>query len=248
MALRLAAAQSISLPGDVAANAAVHERFVAAAHEAAVDVLVFPELSLSGYELPRLAECQLLPDAAVLAPLRARAVGAGMTVVVGAPVASGGALPAIGALAFHRDGSTSIYRKQHLHGDEVKYAAAGEPGVRCHAQGDESFALAICADTTHAEHAAAAAAAGASLYLAGVLVTPEGYAPDAEAWRRYAADHRMGVLIANHGGRSGNWESAGRSAFWAPGGRLVAAAAGTGSCLVIATLGRGEWSGEVRPV
>ena len=45
------------------------------------------------------------------------------------------------------------------------------------------------------------------------------------------------VLMANHGGRSGAYQSAGRSAFWAPGGEPVVAAPGTGNTLVIASKG-----------
>jgi predicted amidohydrolase len=89
--MRLAAAQSISVPGDVPANVLIHMQFIAAAHAAGVELLVFPELSLSGYELPLLAGCLVQPDDACLAPLRDMARASGMTLVVGAPVAAAGA-------------------------------------------------------------------------------------------------------------------------------------------------------------
>jgi len=246
--MRLAAAQSISVPGDVPANVLIHMQFIAAAHAAGVDLLVFPELSLSGYELPLLAGCLVQPDDACLAPLLELVRASGMTVVVGAPVATAGGKPAIGAITFFADGECAIYRKQYLHSSEEVFAASGALGSRRHALGDESFALAICADTNHQQHAEGAAASGASLYLASVLFSVSAYAEDAGKLRRYAEQFDMGVLMANHGGPSGAYQSAGSSAFWAPGGERVATAPGTGSALVIASKAAGGWRGEVLAV
>src|SRR3990167_5097256 len=107
--MRLAAAQSISVPGDVPSNVLIHLQFIAAAQEAGVDLLVFP------------------------------------------------------------DGGYSIYRKQYLPPNEETFATSGAVGCRRHALGGESFALGICADTNHQQHAEAEAASGASLYLTSVL-------------------------------------------------------------------------------
>ncbi|HJR33258.1 MAG TPA: nitrilase-related carbon-nitrogen hydrolase, partial [Pseudomonas sp.] len=46
--LTIAAAQSISVAGDLAANIARHLRFMQVAAEQGVQLLVFPELSLTG--------------------------------------------------------------------------------------------------------------------------------------------------------------------------------------------------------
>nr|BFE89615.1 hypothetical protein GCM10020185_01510 [Pseudomonas brassicacearum subsp. brassicacearum] len=58
----------------------------------------------------------------------------------------------------------------------------------------------------------------------------------------------MTVLMANHGGATGGWESAGRSAIWGPDGSLLAAAPGTGELLVIARRDVNGWVGQVVPV
>ena len=47
----LAAAQTVPVRGDVEANLAQHVRLVRVAAEEKAQVLVFPELSLTGYEL-----------------------------------------------------------------------------------------------------------------------------------------------------------------------------------------------------
>lgn len=247
--IRVAAAQSVSVAGDIAANVEVHTRFIAAAHAAAVDILVFPELSLCGYELALLPRCSLLPGDSRPAPLGDMARAHAMTVVVGAALDGGAdAMPAIAAFSYFPDGTHAVYRKQYLHPGEERYAAAGPIGGAIQGLCGESYALAICADTSHTAHAVAARAAGASLYLASVLVSTGGYAQDSANLQRHAAEQGMGVLMANHGGPSGGYAAAGRSAFWAPGGRLIAQAPGPGSFLLVAQRQSGVWSGESQAV
>ena len=246
--LTVAAAQSISIAGDVHANIAHHQRFIMAAAKQGVQVLVFPELSLSGYERGLAAQLAIAPDAALLQPLRDLVREVGVTAVVGMPIRLSDDSPVlIGALVLAADGSLAVYSKQHLHpGEEVAFApgAGGAPLI----VGDDTIALAVCADFSHASHAAAAAEVGANIYAAGVLITEGGYAADSALLQGYAREHGMLVLMANHGGATGGWESAGRSAIWAADGRLLAAVAGTGDALVIARRQAALWRGEVVPV
>jgi predicted amidohydrolase len=243
MGIRIAAAQAPSVAGDLAANLQTHLRFIAAARAEGAQLLVFPELSLCGYELPLLRTCALAADDARLAPLRAAADG--MTVIVGAPVIDAGAeRPCIASITFTADGGTRIYRKQYLHDGEEVYAQPGPIGAQAHALHGQHYVEAICADTTHAAHARAAAAAGASLYVAGVLISTTGYEKDATLLRGYAEMHNMGVLLANHAAPSGGYATAGNSAFWAPGGQLIVQAEGPGDQLIIAEENSG-WQGRV---
>lgn len=252
IATTIAAAQSISRPGDIEANVQEHLRFITAAHAAGVQMLVFPELSLSGYELPLMQRCLLHPEHPALAPIRTLAQQTGMQVTVGAPVANGDALPAIGAITLRPDGSAVVYRKHHVHSSETRFASPGAQVRSVISLGLETVGQAICADIGQATHAALAAQAGATLYLAGVLVSEAGYAKDSAALQQYAQIHGMGTLMANHGGPSGDYISAGKSAFWAPGGALVVAAPGAGSCLVIARkaepASQALWTGYTLPL
>lgn len=243
--MRIAAAQSLSVAADLAANVDIHCRFIAAAQAAKVDILVFPELSLSGYELPALGDCLVQAQDALLDPIRQLVCAGSMTVVLGAPLPSDSSLPYIGAITLFADGRTSLYYKQHLDLSEVAFAVEGERIAERHELAGQSFVLAICADTSHQQHAQRAAATGASLYLAGVLLSQKGYPVDAANFSRYAADYGMTTLLANHGGPSGPYISAGRSAIWAPDGTLVVEAPGTGSYLVIAQKDVSGWQGEL---
>lgn len=170
-----------------------------------------------------------------------------MTVVAGAPVFGPAHELLIGALVFRADGSVFIHTKEYLHPGEESVFAAGSGGPVLPIE-DAAVALAICADTTHPEHAASAAARGANLYAAGVLITESGYGPDTAQLTAYAREHRMAVLMANHGAATGGWEPAGKSAIWSEAGEIVAAAGGLGEALIVGRKQGGVWDGAVLPV
>lgn len=240
-----AAAQAISIAGDVRANVLGHQRFMQAAAEQDVTLLVFPELSLTGYERGLAAELAIRPDDSLLQPLRDLARELRLTTVVGMPIRLSASEPVlIGALILGADGSLGVYSKQHLHpGEEVAFAPGhGGPMLP---MDTEHVALAVCADFTHASHAASAAGQGATVYAAGALITEGGYGPDTTLLQGYARQHAMAVLMANHGGATGGWDSAGRSAIWGPDGSLLAAAPGVGELLVIGCRDDSGWAGQV---
>ncbi|QJI29628.1 carbon-nitrogen hydrolase family protein [Pseudomonas sp. ADAK18] len=247
-ALTLAAAQSISIAGDVPANITRHLAFMRVAAEQGVQLLVFPELSLTGYEPSLAAALAIDPEDAVLAPLRAMARELRITAVVGMPIRSApGAEVLIGALVLAPDGSLAVYSKQHLHPGEDVAFAPGEGGAALE-WGNDRIALAVCADFSHPSHPLQAAKYGANIYAAGVLISENGYGPDSTLLQGYAAEHEMVVLMANHGGSTGGWVSAGRSAIWASDGCLIASASGVGDVLVIARREGGYWSGQQRVI
>jgi predicted amidohydrolase len=236
-----AAAQCSAVAGDIAANVRRHLDVMDAAHREGVDVLVFPELSLTGYEPALAAGLAQAPDTDCVAPLRARARETGMTAIVGLPLRSAIAdKPFIAAFILHPDGSSTVQAKQHLHTGEARYFGAGTGGPLLDA-GGMPLALAICADFGQPAHAAAAASAGARIYAASALVGEAGYPVDSALLQGYARRHRMAVLLANHGGPTGGWTSAGRSAFWDERGRLIAATPGPGDALLVVRAGADGW-------
>lgn len=243
--LTLCAAQYCSVAGDLDGNIARHAALMSEAARHGVDFLLFPELSLTGYEPALACELAQAPDTTLLQPLRGLAKHLGMTTVVGLPVrhSDTGAVM-IGAWVLGSDGEQALYTKRHLHPGEEAVFSPGRGGALLQIA-NEPVALSVCAEFTHASHAQAAARSGAVVYAASVLISDNGYAVDSEQLQGYAREYSMGVLMANHGGPSGGWACAGRSAFWAPGGALISSAVGKGDCLVIARRWTGTWQGEV---
>lgn len=247
MGLIIAAAQSASLPGNVAHNVEHHLRFGALAAEHGVQLLVFPELSLTGYELTLARANAIDPDSAALDALRELAARTGMTVVAGAPVPNESGGLHIAALAFRPDCSELTHTKVHVHESELPVFVPGQGG-EVFTVGEAAVGLAICRDASFPEHAAGAAARGATVYAAGVMIDEPGYARKAPLLRQCAVEHKMAVLMANYSGITGGEVSAGKSAIWSEDGEVVAACAGTEEALVIGTKRDGVWSGAVVPL
>lgn len=218
----LAAAQTKPVDNDFAANLQTHLRLCEDAAGKGVQLILFPEMSLTGYLLETAAQMAITPDDARLAPLQALAVKHQLTIIAGAPVRTGNQLH-IGSFIFQPDGQTALYTKQFLHGDEVNYFTGSSSYNPMLHIGNERVASAICADLTHPEHPEAAHRKLATLYAAGIFYTPSGIAEAYEQLSGYAKTYRMHVLMANYSGPSCNFEAAGTSAFWNTDGKLVAA-------------------------
>lgn len=220
-ALVLAVAQPLCRGGDLTANARAHAAVVRGAR---ARVVVFPELSLTGYEPG--AEAVDIGDPA-LTPLVGACARSGAVALAGAPVRGRGGGLSNALLAVDADGVRVAYRKMWLGEAEVGWFTAGDrPGVL---EVDRwRLGLAICKDTGVDAHATATAALGIDAYLAGVLETErDGGVPEQRA-RRIAHDHDVAVAIASFAGSTGGGytDAAGRSGIWSAQG-LVLSRAGT---------------------
>jgi predicted amidohydrolase len=238
-----AAAQCRVRAGDIAENIRRHLLFMRSAREHGVQFLIFPELSLTGYE-PTLARTLAQGvDTPLITRLREYACEAKMTTVVGLPLQSDMyEKPLVAAFVLHADGALTVHTKQHLHTGEEQYFSAGDGGKLLEI-GGVPLALSICADFNHPAHAAAAARAGSRLYAASVLIGDGGYPADSAMLRSYAETHHMAVLMANHGGPTGGWSAAGRSAFWGENGQMAAATPGPGDQLLVVSKHSDKWQG-----
>jgi predicted amidohydrolase len=251
----VAAAQTIPQRGDVRANLDAHLRLILAAAEHDVSLIVFPELSLTGYELDLAGELAFARDDPRLDLLIDAASECGMTLVAGAPAWLDGRLY-IGAFILSPDRAVDLYTKHHL----GAFTAAVNPGgpvppaeASVFASGTfnpllrfdrHTAAIAICADIGRPSHAEQAAIRGATIYLASTFVVPHDFDADTGRLASYAARHRMTVVFANYGGPSGGLPSAGRSAIWSADGELLARLEASGAGLVVATETGAGWRAE----
>lgn len=241
--LTVAAAQIPAVRGDLDANLAEHLRCLDVAASHGVDLVIFPELSLTGYELDLAHALQLGLDDPQLLTLQDAAVRHNLTAVVGCPWRSGHPRPYLAAFVISL-GGISAYAKIHVHSSEAPYVMPGTQHHTFDVQG-ATVGLAICADLTREEHADAVAGLGCDLYAAGVMKVEEEYDAHAGWQRRHARTHGMATLTANFTGTSGGWRSAGRSALWDPTGRLVVQGPSEGRALVVGRRVGGVWVGEV---
>ena len=169
--LVVAVAQIGSVPGDVGANRRKHIDVIAAARSAGVDVLVFPELSLTGHYGGREAlHVALRRDDALLVELAA-ASGPILTVV--GFVEEGAAAQFYNAAAALRDGAlVAVHRKINLatYGrlDDGKHFAAGSGVQPLDVTDKWRASMMVCADLWNPALVHLAAVQHATLLLAPI--------------------------------------------------------------------------------
>jgi predicted amidohydrolase len=229
--LIIAVAQPLCLPCDVAANAVTHAEAV---RSAGARVVVFPELSLTGYEFDAPA---ITVDDPRLVPLLEACVESRTLALAGAPVQGEADTMHIAMLAIDAAGVRVAYRKMWLGGAEPDRFTPGlEPAV-FEVDGWQ-LGLAICKDTGVPQHAADTAVLGIDAYVAGVLESAEDAAIVEERAQRVAADHRVWVAIASFAGATGGGydRAAGGSGIWSADGIAVAQAGPGVGAIATATL------------
>lgn len=237
----IAAAQSGSRPGDIAWNIQHHLEFIQQAALLHVDLLMFPELSLTGYELPLMAALALSLDDERLQPFSRAAQQHQMGISIGMPLHFDDNVH-LSALTFLPDGTRIVYSKRHLYGQEKEIFTVGNT-VQIFGYTRHQVALAICADISVEAFARDASVRGADLYATSVLVSEQGYETDSNYLARWAREYQMAVLMANHAWPTGGYLCAGKSAFWDQTGREVIRG-GEGEQLIIARRSGNDWQGE----
>jgi predicted amidohydrolase len=216
--LTVAAVQPACTAGDVAGNA---RRHADAVHAARARVVVFPELSLTGYEL----DAPAVPvDDPALAALVEACAATSSTALAGAPVADGDRT-SIAMLRVDGAGVRVAYRKSWLGGNESRRFSPGDGPTVLELDGWR-LGLGICKDTGSAQHVAGIAALGVDAYLAGLVHLPSEL-PEQEARAVVIARAcRAYVVFASFAGPTGDvfGETAGCSALWSAEGLAVARA------------------------
>lgn len=216
--LVVAVAQPQTTAYDVVANAAQHAGAVRAAQ---ARVVVFPELSLTGYELDAPA---IANDDQRLAPIVEACAETGTIALVGAPVRDTTGSEHIAMLAVDGNGSRVAYRKVYVDESEGRFSPGYGPRVLV--VDGWRLGLAICRDTRFAEHDAGTAALGMDVYIAAVVDHAGDAHVPVERAQRVIAAHRVWVATASFAGSTGGGfdQAAGGSTVWGPDGKPLAQA------------------------
>jgi len=228
--LVVAAAQPACAPGNVRANIDAHAQAV---QNAKARLVVFPELSLTGYVLS--AEPLALDDP-VLQPLVNACATTGAIALVGAPARDGDGRVSIAVLAVSGGGTEVVYRKTYLGGQEPEFFTAGDGPATVQVDGWR-VGLGVCKDTGTAEHIDETAALDVDVYAAGLIHSPDELAEQDRRGLRIAGACAAPVVFASAAGPVGGpYEAtAGTSTVWGAGGEVLARA-GTAPGQVVRTV------------
>lgn len=215
--LVVAAAQPRLVDGDLDANVATHADVV---RRTCARLVVFPELSLTGYDLDA---DSVDPADERLAPLVAACAAADSYALVGAPIDFRGA-HRIGALLVSAEGVTPIYAKMCLGGGENDYFVAGDQPTVFVVDGWR-VGVGLCKDTRILEHLRAVRAEGIDVYAAGLVHTPDEEHEFGQRARRITDKMHVPVVFAGYAGPTGPFdETSGGSGVWDADGAVVARA------------------------
>lgn len=214
--LTIAAAQPGCTPKDVRANAHAH---AAAIRAARARVVVFPELSLTGYELDADA---VSPGDEALRPIVEACAETQSAALVGAPITRDGRLY-IGTLRVTGREVAVAYCKAYLGcAEHARFAAGGGP-ASLDVDGWR-IGLGICKDTGVEQHIADTAALDVDVYAGGLVHLPEELDVQEERAIRIARTCGAYVAFASFAGPTGSGydRTVGASSVWAPGGTRLA--------------------------
>ena len=218
--MKLCAVQLASLKGDLPGNLQRHLVCIEQAAALGAELVVFPELSLTGYE-PSVARQAALPVTSPrLDPLQAACDRLGITVAVGLPLPTPDGIR-IGMPIFCPEAPRQAYAKQRLHDDELPYFTPGHQALLLEV-GEHRVAPAICYESMFMAHAAVARERGADLYLVSVAKTAKGIREGYAHYPEVARELGMPVLMANCVGPADTFIGAGGSAAWDSQGHLLA--------------------------
>ncbi|MFF7251355.1 carbon-nitrogen hydrolase family protein [Embleya sp. NPDC008237] len=222
--LWVAILQSPGSPGDPETNLVELRRAAERARRRGLEVLVTPEMFLTGYDIDRpLAD---LARSNLLDPVRRIARSCRVAIVVCLPEIDSSGEPRMYNTAYFVDSQGEVrgrHRKSHLFGDLDRRLF--EPGDRPFTMVDYhgvKVAMMICYDVEFPENVRAAAIAGAHLVAVPTAqMEPFAFVADhlirARAW-----ENQIYVAYANHSGKERGTTYVGGSSVVGPSGEVLA--------------------------
>lgn len=205
---------------DIAANITKHVRLIEIAVAKGADIVVFPELSITGYEPTLAAELAMNIDDECLNVFENISNGNNIIICAGLPTKCAAGY-CITMVIFQPGKERRAYSKKYLHADEEPFFVSGENFAVLPVNGI-NIGLAICYELSVPEHSANAFKNGADVYLASVAKTTSGVERAYATLAGIAQKHSAIVLMVNSVGPSDNFIGAGGAAIWNSKGELLA--------------------------
>lgn len=234
--MNIALVQMCAVKGDIAANLHRTRARLDEAQAAGAEVVVFPEMSLTGYIDPtRWPNAVLSLDDEPVQNLAHITNGTSLTVLAGIAERNPAGRPFITQVVAQGGRIAGAYRKQTIPADEAGWFDAGDGGPVFEHRGIP-FGIAICADIDCGDVFSRQVAAGARVIFE--CASPGLYGPQATRnwqsgyawWRsechsklgRYARENRAWIAVATHAGRTIDEDFPGGGYLFDPHGVCVA--------------------------
>jgi predicted amidohydrolase len=218
--MKLCIAQTKAIKGDIERNIKNHIRLIDLAVSNGAELIIFPELSLTGYE-PTLAKTlattqndNRLDIFQEISDTKQIIIGVGIPTKQNTEVF-------ISMVIFQPQTPRQTYSKQLLHSDEYPYFVNGNSQIFI-TKNKHKIAPAICYESLQMEHSSNASQNGANIYFTCVAKSAKGVEKAFQHYPEIAKKFNMTVLMSNCIGQSDDFISVGNSAVWNNNGVLVA--------------------------
>ena len=217
--MRVAIAQIEAIKGNVEENIENHLKWIKQAIQNNADMLVFPELSVTGYE-PDLAEnLATNQDDTRLDEIQNLSDRNGITIGVGLPTKDESDV-FVSMIIFQPQKERITYSKQYLYPPEESIFKAGKNPLVLNFE-TEVVSPAICYEISNKAHCEFAKRNKATIYIASVLSSINGIDADMEKLSDIAKHNNLVTFMANYVGESGGYKCAGKSSVWDTTGKLI---------------------------
>jgi len=187
-----------------------------------IDLVLFPELFVGGYETDDPGRVAIAADGPVLSAVAEASTEAGCATVIGFTELLDGGRHANSAACVDPAGGTTVYRKTHLFGPGERAAFTAGDSMRIVRLAGHLVGPQICFDVEFPEPSRMMAGGGAEL-LATISANMEPYAADHRlAARARALDNRLHHLYVNRVGEQSGHRFTGESCVIDPSGEVLA--------------------------
>lgn len=217
--MKLCAAQTRPVKGDIQANIDNHQKLIRLAMANGADFIVFPELSITGYEPTLAGELAMLLNDPRLDDFQTLSDAERITIGVGTPLITAEGIN-ITMVIFQPGKTRETYSKHYLHADEEPFFVSGHNAIEL-LGAEANIAPAICYELSVPAHSEAAHKAGAKTYFASVVKTATGAAKATDTLAAIAENYSMNVVMANCVGVCDGDVCGGRSSVWNQRGQLI---------------------------
>ena len=210
--MKICVAQTKPVKGDIHTNIANHKKLIELAAANGADVVIFPELSITGYEPALAKDLATTQDDSRFDDFQTISNTQQITLGVGVPTKNKTGI-CISMVLFQPHRARQMYSKKYLHADEEEFFVSGQnfPSLKIN---QTNLGLAICYELSIPEHAEKAVESGAEIYIASVAKSASGVDNASKRLAEIAHNYSMPVLMSNCVGPSDNFESAGRTSVW----------------------------------
>ena len=210
--MKICVAQTRPIKGDIQRNIDHHKKLIDLAISNGADVVIFPELSLTGYEPTLAKDLATHQDDIRFDEFQNISNAEQITIGVGVPTKSKAGI-CISMVIFQPHKARQIYSKKYLHADEEAFFVSGQNFSSLKIN-KANLALAICYELSVPEHAAQAFKSGAEIYIASVAKDVNGVDQASKRLSDIANKYSMTVLMSNCVGQADDFEGAGKTSIW----------------------------------